>query len=77
MNRGQKEIIRDKDMRVLEISLLEFISSRDRHMQHPEIHFKMALIQVNFPQCSNINQILRLKQKSRFVLFFNFYVIFK
>lgn len=46
MNRGQKEIIRDKDMRVL-VSLLEFISSRDRHMQHPEIHFKMALIQLN------------------------------
>lgn len=47
MNRGQKEIIRDKEMRELEFSLLEFISSRDRHMQHPEIHFKMALIQLN------------------------------
>lgn len=34
MNRGQKEIIRDKDMRVLEFSLLEIISLRDRHMQH-------------------------------------------
>lgn len=76
MNRGQKEIIRDKDMRVL-VSLLEFISLRNRHMQHPEIHFKMALIQLNFPQGSNINQIMRIKQKSRFVLFFNFYVIFK
>lgn len=31
----------------------------------------MALIQVNFPQGSNINQIMRIKQKSRFVLFFN------
>lgn len=77
MNWGQKEIIRDVEIESARVFFTWIYPSlRNRHMQHTQTPFKMALIQLNCPQCSItcIIQILRIVQD---FCFFNFSVILK